>query len=130
MKAWLLPVQLLSGCLAKINTFSTNNLFARLPEANGIIISATLPSPANILFMTLYQFNDLDEGEQIEAILDSVEIGKRKDDIYNYTLHQIGSFYVEVQRHREEEFIRNIKSFTNIELLDLYLNGIDIRGIK
>ena len=80
--------------------------------------------------MTLYEFNYLDEQEQIEAIWDAVEIGKRKDDVYEYNLYQIGSFYAELKYNIERKFIRSIKSFKTTDLLTPYLDDIDISEIK
>ena len=81
--------------------------------------------------MTLYEFNALDEAEQMEAIwYKSVELGKRKDETYEYTLYQIGSFYVEMQYHIEWKIIRDIKSFATTRLLEPYLGNIVIPKIS
>ena len=54
--------------------------------------------------MTLYQFNMLDEQEQIEAIwYKSVKLAEREDEEHFYNLYQIDSFYV------EEKFIKSDK---------------------
>jgi len=78
--------------------------------------------------MTLYQFNAMDEMEQMEAIWDSaVKLAERKDDTFHYNLYQIDKFYVEEQIHIELNVRRGFKSFITTELLQPYLEDINYR---
>ncbi|HLP37013.1 hypothetical protein [Lacibacter sp.] len=80
--------------------------------------------------MTLYQFNNLDEMEQLEAIWDNgVQVAEREDDVNRYKLYQIDAFYVEEEWHKEYKVRRAFRSFasTDAEMLQPYLDRIDIR---
>ena len=80
--------------------------------------------------MTLYDFNGLDEMEQLKVIKTfGTEIGKRTDKSYQYTVYQIDSFYVENWFHIESKTLKRIRSFSNPDLLEPYLGDIDISGI-
>ncbi len=79
--------------------------------------------------MTLYQFNALDEMEQLEAVWKGTLIGERKDEIYDINLYQIDGFYVEEYIHREYQARHRFRSFSNFELLDIYTNSIDVSGL-
>jgi hypothetical protein len=79
--------------------------------------------------MTLYQFNMLDEMEQIEAIWnEAIELVAREDREYRYTLYQIDAFYVEELWHKEKDIRFTFRSFSsaNSVLLKPYLELIDI----
>lgn len=79
--------------------------------------------------MTLYQFNSLDELEQLEAIWEhGVKVAEREDDTNRYNLYQIDSFYVEEEFHKEYNMHRAFYSFasTNPEKLKPYLDKIDV----
>lgn len=83
--------------------------------------------------MTLYQFNRLDEMEQLEAIWDNgVKVAEREDEVNRYNLYQIDAFYVEEEWHKEYGVRRAFRSFasTNAEMLQPYLDKIDIKGVK
>ena len=80
--------------------------------------------------MTLYQFNQLDEMEQAEAVWDGVHIGERQDGEYTILLYQLRSFYVEVYYHREYNALRRFRSFSSINQLGPYLDRIDISKLK
>jgi len=80
--------------------------------------------------MTLYQFNLLDEMEQMEAIWNAVKLAKRKDDTFHYNLYQIDKFYVEEQIHLELNGRRGFKSFAFLEPLHLYLNDIFLNELN
>jgi hypothetical protein len=80
-------------------------------------------------FMTLYQFNMMDEMEQMEAIwYKSTKLAEREDETFLYILHQIDSFYVEEKIHKEHNVRHAFKSFssTNSDLLKPYLDKIDV----
>lgn len=74
--------------------------------------------------MTLYQFKQLDEMEQAEALWDAAQIGTYTDETYQYTCYQIDAFYVETKRHIEFDVLHGLRSFTNPDLLKPYLNQI------
>ena len=52
--------------------------------------------------MTIEQFIEADEMEQIEAIWDGRLIAETKDKDYNYKLYEIDSFYVETKQDIEK----------------------------
>jgi len=80
--------------------------------------------------MTLYEFKQLDEQEQIEAVWASVQIAERFDNDYAIVLYQRDSFYIEVYYNRTENFIRNIRTFANVSQLEPYLYNTDISELK
>lgn len=78
--------------------------------------------------VTLYQFNAMDEMEQIEALWEhGVHITERQDGEYRLILYQIDSFYVEVWYHMEDNDIRRFRSFSSITQLEPYLKNIEIK---
>ena len=80
--------------------------------------------------MTLYQFNNLDELEQLEAIWEhGALVAEREDQINRYKLYQIDAFYVEVEWHKEYNVRRACRSFasTNAAMLQPYLDQIDVQ---
>ncbi len=79
--------------------------------------------------MTLYQFNNFDEMEQLEAIWDyGVEVAQREDAVNRYKLYQIDAFYIEEEWHKEYNVRRAFYSFafTDAEKLKPYLDKIKI----
>ena len=76
--------------------------------------------------MTIYQFNDLSEMEQIEVIWTVPAIAERKENGYKIFLFQVDSFYVELYHHIQRDATERIRSFSNEELLLPYLATIDI----
>ncbi len=82
--------------------------------------------------MTLYQFNALDEMEQMEAIWNAVKLTEREDETFLYNSYQIDNFYIEEHIHKEYGVRRAFKSFssTDSELLKPYLEKIDISKFK
>jgi hypothetical protein len=77
--------------------------------------------------MTLYEFNQMDEAEQMEVIWDSVFVGDR-DEEHKILLYQIDGFYVEVYYHKEYNDIRRFRSFSSTNELEPYLDKIDLNG--
>lgn len=80
--------------------------------------------------MTLYEYNALDELEQLEAIWEhGVLVAEREDEINHYKLYQIDAFYVEEELHKEYNVRRALRSFasTNAAMLQPYLDKIDIK---
>jgi hypothetical protein len=76
--------------------------------------------------MTLYEFNMLDEMEQVEAVWAAVCIDGRDDGEHKILLYQIDAFYVEVYYHKEHNVIKRFRSFASTEQLEPYLNKIDV----
>jgi len=79
--------------------------------------------------MTLYQFLQLDEAEQAEAIWDGSFIADREDEEHKILLYQIDGFYVEVFYHKEYNVIRKYRPFSSTDQLETYLNKINIQSI-
>jgi len=83
--------------------------------------------------MTLYQFNMLDEAEQLEAIWDkSTKLAEREDAEFLYILYQIDNFYIEEKVLKEGNIRHAFKSFasTSASLLQPYLDKIDISSVN
>lgn len=77
--------------------------------------------------MTLYQFNMMDEMEQIETVWNrGVLLAERKDQNYEYSLYQIDSFYVELRNEPGDKGYNAMKTFSTTTLLEPYLGQIDI----
>lgn len=71
--------------------------------------------------MTLYQFNLLDEMEQIEAFWNGVLVGEVKEgELHTIECRQIDDFYVEYLK-REGVYV-DMRSFKNPDLLQRYLD--------
>ena len=80
--------------------------------------------------MTLYEFNYLDELEQLQAVWGAVLLGERKDEEQDIRLYQIDSFYVEEYIHREKDSRVRFRSFSSTELLDAYISKFDLRDLN
>lgn len=77
--------------------------------------------------MTFNQFKAMGEMEQIEAVWSkSILVAERKGKTGDYVLYQIDSFYVEIKYLKGTHIIRRFKSFHDTDLLDPYLELIDI----
>lgn len=80
--------------------------------------------------MMLYDFQLLPEDKQIEALYQSgVYIGKRKEDFSIILLYQLESFYVEVYYRKYRSHVKKLHSFDSTELLDPYLEHIDVENL-
>lgn len=80
--------------------------------------------------MNMYQFNCLDEVRQIEIVWSNgVLVGARQEGFYKILLYQIASFYVEVYYQYFQGKMIKLKSFVDTDLLDPYLNTIDIEPL-
>lgn len=81
--------------------------------------------------MTLYQFNDLDELEQHEAVWNNgVMVGDRIDGVHRIVLYQLFSFYVELYYHMEFNVLRRLRSFSSTDCLDAYINQFNLNGLN
>ena len=76
--------------------------------------------------MTLDHFHTLDEGEQMEAVWNGVELGERFEGEYKISLIQIDSFYVELFHHVEHNVLKRIHSFSDTDHLQPYVNTITL----
>lgn len=79
--------------------------------------------------MTPEQFNNLDEAEQAETVWDGVQIADRFEEEYHVILYQIDNLYVEVYYHQEHNFIRRLNAFTKLELLDIYIEKLNLEEL-
>lgn len=78
--------------------------------------------------MTLYQFNALNETEQIETIWkDAVFQGRRTEERDDFYLYQIDDFYIEMKILKETDTILLSKTFKTTELLHPYLEQMNIK---
>ena len=75
--------------------------------------------------MTLYEFNQMDEMEQMEGIWDGVFVDDREDNEHEILLYQADGFYIEVYYCKERNAIRKFRAFSSIDQLDPYLDKID-----
>lgn len=80
--------------------------------------------------MTLYQFKLLDKEEQLFAIYErGVFLADRIDGDYTYKLYQLDTFYVEEQWHTKFNVRRSYISFISHELLQPYIDKIDLTAL-
>lgn len=77
--------------------------------------------------MTLHQFHELDEMEQVEALWEhGVLIADRDEGEYKLILYQIDAFYVEVWYHKQYNVVRKYRPFSSIEILGPYLDQLNV----
>ncbi len=77
--------------------------------------------------MKLYEFNQLDELEQMEALWDKgVFLADRTENEYYNKLYQIDGFYVETYRHIEHNVIKRMRSFSSTEQLTPYIDKLNL----
>jgi len=79
--------------------------------------------------MTLYEFNQLDEMEQAEAVWSGTHIGERFDEVHSILLYQIDGFYVEAYYHREYNVLKRFRSFSSVTQLEPYLEEMSLKGL-
>jgi hypothetical protein len=83
-----------------------------------------------IEFMTFHDFQLLPEQEQIDSLYQyGVYIGKRKEAFSIIVLYQFESFYVEVYYRKYRSYVKNLHCFESTELLDPYLEQIDVENL-
>ena len=70
--------------------------------------------------MTLYEFMQLDEMEQIEAYWEGVLVGSYTKDSKVFECKQIDDFYVEYRRV-DGQFYKDMKCHKNPKLIEPYL---------
>lgn len=72
--------------------------------------------------MTINQFDNLDETEQIEAVWNSgLLFSQRQDEIYSYTLYQIDNFFVELKTHIAYDVLHGMRGLEPSDVQSLYL---------
>lgn len=79
--------------------------------------------------MTLYQFNQLDEAEQLEAIWGGSLLDERADEQHKILLYQIDCFYVEAYYRKDHGELVRFRSFSSTDQLEPYTGKIDISGL-
>jgi len=80
--------------------------------------------------MTLQDFQLLPEARQIDELYQSaVYLGKRKQASSIILLYQLESFYVEVYYRKYRSHVRHLHCFESTELLDPYLEQIDVENL-
>lgn len=81
--------------------------------------------------ITLFNYSELNEVEQHELLWDhGVMIGDRTDTEHNnIILYQMFSFYVELYYSPDYNVLKRLRSFSRLELLDPYIEQIDISDI-
>lgn len=81
--------------------------------------------------MTLYQFKILEEHEQAQAVWEQGEhVGTRMTAKYKILLWVVNEFYVEMFYNYIDDKIEKIRSFRNLDLIEPYLEQIDISFIQ
>ncbi len=77
--------------------------------------------------MTEHQFQILNEGDQTKILEQiGVLIAERPELFYYIHLYALGNFYVEVFHHAHFNVPVRISTFTDVALLDPYLELVDI----
>ena len=77
--------------------------------------------------MDLKAFRALEEEEQFDILLETgVLLLDRNDRNCSYLLYQIGGFYVEVIQKLEDHEISGLRSFSSTDLLQPWLEKIEI----
>jgi hypothetical protein len=80
--------------------------------------------------MSLYQFILLDEMEQAEILWEhGVMIANREEEETKYILYQLDKFYIEVQYHKEQNLLKGLTPFENMNRLSPYLDKINIEDL-
>jgi len=77
--------------------------------------------------MTLNQFHELDEMEQVEALWEyGVQIADRDEGEYKLILCQIDAFYVEVWYQKEYNVVRKYRASSSMDILGPYIDKLNI----
>lgn len=93
-------------------------------------IKLFLDSILQVFTMTVFQFHQLSEKQQLDTLEKSgVLIGERGGSFYNIKLYQLDGFYVETYFHTHFNVVVNINCFTNTDCLEPYLEGIDVDSL-
>ena len=77
--------------------------------------------------MKLYQFNQLNELEQMEVLWDKgVFLADRTENEYYIKLYQIDGFYIETYHYVKHNIINKMRSFTNTNQPTPYIDKLKI----
>lgn len=77
--------------------------------------------------MTLEEFSLLDDQEQAKTLIDKgVFIAERQYRDFCIFLYQVDNFYVEIYHNLRYNVIQGMESFENEDMLEPYLESIDI----
>jgi hypothetical protein len=80
--------------------------------------------------VTLYQFKVLELNEQAQAVWEHGEhVATRMTAKYKILLWVVNEFYVEMFYNYHDNKIEKIRSFRNPEIIEPYLNQIDISSL-
>lgn len=77
--------------------------------------------------MTHCEYNYLNQIEQFDALYHhGIHISDRADQEHCIILFQLHNFYVELYFHIEQNALKKIKSFSNVDFISPYLEQIDL----
>ena len=76
--------------------------------------------------MTLSDFSALDYKGMLYAAKEAVYLAGRSDEDHTIMLYQLNGFYIEVYFHKQNNFISSLHPFADTELLEPYLESIEI----
>ena len=79
--------------------------------------------------MDLYRFTLLDECEQQRIFRQGVLVGRLSRNGYDYECRQVDYFYVECRMECDGEQYLSLRTFTNPDGLQRYLESMDLSGL-
>jgi hypothetical protein len=79
--------------------------------------------------MDLYRFTLLDEREQQRIFRKGVLVGRLTRNGYDYECRQVDYFYVEYRMEPQQDHYISLRTFTNPDGLQRYLEGMDLSGL-
>lgn len=80
--------------------------------------------------MKMHDFQLLPEQDQIDILYQyGVYVGKRKEAFSVILLYQFESFYVEVFYRKYRSHVKRLHCFESTDLLDPYLEQIDVENL-
>ena len=81
--------------------------------------------------MTLYQFLQLNDLEQANAVWDEGKfLAHRVDEMNDYALYEIGDFFIEVTYTAHQNKILTFKPFKSMRLLEKYWQEVQLSDIQ
>lgn len=84
-----------------------------------------IQTTANILYMTLEAFLQLDFEQRALSLQKAVFIAQRESFNYTALLYQLDSFYIEAIKHKKYQYIYQVDGFDDQERLNPYLERIE-----
>lgn len=79
--------------------------------------------------MDLYRFTLLDEREQQRIFRKGVLVGRLTRNGYDYECRQVDYFYVEYRMEPQHDHYISLRTFTNPDGLQRYLEDMDLSGL-